>query len=390
MLIRLLSVWLLVSAIASAEVGAVTEIESTQWYSGCDQIVAYLVARTTATDVAEGVRFSIHERDGDGDGNDVLADVALPWAEPFPPVGTEVRIFIRLEVTVTGSRLAADEISQWQMTWCLPPAPTEVRRSSGPTGLLGSGTTDDEPAHEFVLVDEEGVEGSGPTPNDWLACDVGKARSVLGNLLSPYELTMRGIPFTDDSAWLGTGINRWGDDLAADPTGSLGVAFSADGMDLCGVATVGEPVTMYVVARTAGATTCGIVGTEFRVETIPAGWFATAVSPPGTVAIGDPFDGVGYNVAYMTCQSGASVLFVTAIVLPGSPVTNHPLRVHRRDPPTNRYFECPLVVLCDGPVYTLACVESGPTAYFNPDASTVCEATGVELQTWGRVKSLYK
>jgi hypothetical protein len=366
----------------------VTAIESISWnVAECREIEMKLVARTTAIDIAEGIRFSLQERDVDG--NELLADFALPWTPPYPPSGTEIQAFVELRITSNGSQLASGQIERWQVSWCLPPDPIAVRRSSGVTAPLVPGTADAETAHEFVLADEDGVEGAGGTPDDFAVCDVAGARAATGDLLSPFELAARGLPISHDD-FEATRLHRWDPDTLADPVGSLGVTFSTDGEDLCGAAVMGSPVTFYVMAKPAGAATCGVTGAEFRVERIPPGWFVSSTAPPGTVFIGDPFDGTGCNVAYSTCQRGSNVVFLTVLAVPTSIVKNHPLRIEQRNPPPNLNFPCPLVTLCDAPLYTIACMTRGATAYFNPTVETPCIPTSVEPLTWGRVKQLYE
>jgi hypothetical protein len=366
---------------------AVTALESISWHVvECQEIEMKLVARTTATDVAEGVRFSLQERDVDG--NDLLADFALPWTPPFPPDGTEIHVFVELRITSTDSQLASDYIERWQVSWCLPPDTTAVRRSSGVTAPLVAGSTDAEVAHEFILVDEDGGEGAGATPDDFAVCGIRGARAATGELLTPFELVARGLPISH--AGFERTLHRRDPETSADPVGSLGVAFSTDGEDLCGEAVIGTPVTFYVIAKPAGAAACGVTGAEFRVETIPSGWFVSSMAPPGTVFIGDPFDGTGCSGAYSTCQRGSSVIFLTVLAVPTSIVKNHPLRIEQRNPPLNLNFPCPLVTLCDAPLYTIACMTRGATAYFNPAAETPCIPTAVERLTWGSVKQLYE
>jgi hypothetical protein len=152
--------------------------------------------------------------------------------------------------------------------------------------------------------------------------------------------------------------------------------------------------TLYVVVDTWGLPYGGITGAEFSLRGLedlfgfpPDGMFFWNVeaSPWAIVVIGDPM-GAGTNIAFSDCQSGTVHLFTLQMFAFGSPGTRE-LRVAARQPPTNPNFDCPLVVLCDAPVYTTRCTRSGvayfdvprvappPTDPFPPDG-----ATGVPLQ----------
>lgn len=122
------------------------------------------------------------------------------------------------------------------------------------------------------------------------------------------------------------------------------------------------PGTMYIVAM-LNSSISGITGAEFRVTGMPAGLFAVATaSPASNVAIGDPL-GTGCNIAFPTCQTAdfAVLLYtVNYFVISGTP--RFQLHVEQHSNPSNSLFQCPLVVLCDAPVYTLRCVFGGSPA----------------------------
>lgn len=385
---RLLAACCVVALATPRAAIAMTNIEAVQWGLGCSGGSLYLLGRATSTDIAQGVRFSIQERSPGG--NDLLTDVALPWTGPYPPVGTEVRVFLDVQLSSAGSRLTGGPITRWHLSWCSPPSPIQVRGSANGAGAtVGVGTSHPEPAHEFVLVDENGVEGANPSPED-MVCGPGKAVAPVLDLPSPYELVARGKSITDETASQIAGLDRRDPTLLAEPTGSIGVYFDTQAADVCGISSIGVPITMYVIAMLAGATACGITGAELRIATIPSGWLGGASIPPNAISIGDPLGPVGGVMAFTTCQGGGSVLLYTISLFPTTTVVNHPIDVLKRNPPTNGNFQCPLITLCDNPQYTIACVERGPTAFINPSSGNACGLVAIESRTWGSVKRLYE
>jgi hypothetical protein len=75
-----------------------------------------------------------------------------------------------------------------------------------------------------------------------------------------------------------------------------------------------------------------------------------------------------------------------------SPITNnipndHWLRIVAGDPPGNQNFPCPLVTVCDDPVFTKVCVAGGSFLINPTDESCL---VGVEAETWTGIKTLYR
>jgi hypothetical protein len=167
---------------------------------------------------------------------------------------------------------------------------------------------------------------------------------------------------------------------------SIGVYFDPAG-GTCNL-TIGafQPFNMYINANLGGATSGGITGAEFRVSNFPSGWFGTPTPNAsfGTV-IGNPLAG-GCNIAAGSCQPGAGGVvnlfsvsgFATSVVGPTY------MQVLPHSTPSNPNFVCPLMVLCDGPVFTKVCV-SGGVAIINGPGCTVA----VEPKSWTGVKNLY-
>ena len=389
--------WMLVSGPAHA----VTQIDNTEWTSqssilplGSSFWVTF-VARTTSLDIGSGVTFSIHERDPDG--NDVLLDIALPWTAPYPSVGTEIRVTTDYRLVCASGSLLARHVGQWFVSWCDLDSGAQVR--SGSSGIATRTGTSEPESFEFVLVDEDGVE-AGPTAEDVYRCAEGTLAKSESPFMSPYELVQQGSSITSASS-----VPRGDPGVHADNAGTIQIAFDPKGNRMCGQIPAGTPATLYVVAQLAGPTLCGITGAELRVVGIPADWIATA-TPAGAVSLGDPLGPVGGNVAFTSCQSPAKgpVLLYTISLFATSSVTDHTIEVIARTPPTNPSFDCPLVTLCDAPLYSIVCMERS-RAVVNSRADGTCgrehrpSALGPEARelpqslatsTWSTIKRLYR
>ena len=169
--------------------------------------------------------------------------------------------------------------------------------------------------------------------------------------------------------------------------GSIGVFFDAGCATCSQTATLGTPFTMYVNATSAGRTSHGILGAQFRIDGMPADWFRYITpNPHVSLMRGDPFGGFGCVTAFDSCvvsSQGCLNLF-TVFVLPTSARENVRLEVHKDvsiwEPP----WDLPLVYLC-GPVLWSVNVNAG-TAILNGPPCTV-SATPT---AWSRVKALYR
>jgi hypothetical protein len=131
----------------------------------------------------------------------------------------------------------------------------------------------------------------------------------------------------------------------------------------------------------------GIAGAEFRLDNFPSDWFATPVAnPAASLILGGPLAG-GTNIAFDTCQipgvPGTPVLLFTLNYFATSLRDQHVVRVLQHSTPSTPAFQCPLVVLCDAPVYTQLCVTGGLAAFNWPGF------TAVTPSTWSALKSLY-
>jgi hypothetical protein len=167
---------------------------------------------------------------------------------------------------------------------------------------------------------------------------------------------------------------------------SIGVFSDVGGFSTQVCVTPLLPSRAYVIAILGGVFGSGIQGAEFCVKGYDSTW--TNVITPNREAnflTGDPVT-TGCQIAFPACQSGSgglTVLLYTidTTALQSIPVT--PLAVTKHDYPSNPNFGCPLLVMCDGPVWTKWCV-SGWTSELIP-----C-TTGVAATTWTAVRSMYR
>ena len=166
---------------------------------------------------------------------------------------------------------------------------------------------------------------------------------------------------------------------------SIGVYFNPDATDYDAIIPANTLATWYILAVLgADAAAGGTTGAEFRQVGTPAGWFMNPTANPGSgLSIGNPIAG-GANIAFPVCQSGAGgvVLLYTVSGFATTLVEDHPLSIDRHSTPSNSNFSCPLLVLCDAPVYTKICVQGG-YALINYDN------LGVEPASWSSVKGLF-
>lgn len=179
--------------------------------------------------------------------------------------------------------------------------------------------------------------------------------------------------------------------------------------------------TLHVWGILAGASQAGITGAEYKVmigpndDADPQFFFMEIFDPTATVLGGGAFSPPdplprGINVAWPACQIGDGLYVLlesVTIVNLGCSTDELRLQVVKHDRASNQYFQCPLFVLCDAPVYTKVCTGSdlhlcrnpeppnandatcstGGFAYLNPARSCVW---AVESTTWTALKQLYR
>ena len=146
------------------------------------------------------------------------------------------------------------------------------------------------------------------------------------------------------------------------------------------------PGTMYVLGIRGGAAGAGLTGAEMRIDGFPSSWFpAPVANPASSVAIGSLMT-QGANIAFATCQMGTGnvILLYSVNYFAADEQANRVVSVLKHATPSNPNFQCPLMVLCDAPVYTKVCV-LGSSGIINGPPCTVA----VETTSWSAVKGLF-
>lgn len=211
-------------------------------------------------------------------------------------------------------------------------------------------------------------------------------------------------------------ILGWCVSAGADPgpsDGYIGVFSDAAGSNCCIDAT-GGVTTLHVLFVTGGATSAGIVGAEFRIDVVPASgstFFIWSPASASNISLGEPINNTtpqSLNIAFPECQTvtgfaGDHISLGTVTVI--NATEEHALLVRPHLNPTNANFACPLVNLCDGPIFTQVCLTLqvgdpllggeepiGFRSYLNSPtcAGASCGYVSVEQSSWSGVKSLFR
>lgn len=173
---------------------------------------------------------------------------------------------------------------------------------------------------------------------------------------------------------------------------SISVYFSTDGTMRCAPVVPNAPVTWYILAVLGGdAAAGGITGAELRQTGTPEGWAMVATpAPAATLVMGDPLAD-GAQIAFSACQLGGPglVLLYTVSGMAPSSVPCTPLSVWSHRNPSNPTFSCPLLVLCDAPVYTKICATGGDAWINGVCGHPAGCPTALQSSTWPRVKRLF-
>jgi hypothetical protein len=193
-------------------------------------------------------------------------------------------------------------------------------------------------------------------------------------------------------------------------------------------------IRMNVWALLQGASASGITGVEYRIEVgdnqPDPGWLFVETFDPELTVLGtgalNPGDSNprGVIAAWPSCQTGDGglnlVLIETVDILNmGCDTAELFMRVARADPGSNPFFQCPLFVLCDAPIYTKVCLGSNITTCPYPEPpfppmDALCSTSGeafinraiphpkecvvasndckiaVQPESWSGVKALYR
>ena len=145
-------------------------------------------------------------------------------------------------------------------------------------------------------------------------------------------------------------------------------------------------------------------GAQFRISGLPTTWNQENVSwvwdAALTLALGNPLfaanpnqwddPGPGATIAWSTCQNpaGASSVRIGKILVLGAP-TQESITLRVR--PYELYpgeTTCPIMLHCDDPVFSKACVAGG--SFVLNGTNRHCNITAVEATTWSEVKNLFQ
>jgi len=326
-----------------------------------DSVAGFIVEfDATATvgdsDPMRGVRFAIAERSPGG--NDILARFEVRPCTAFPTAGDTIAVRATLDLycDADGNLVVSDGV-QWLLNWCSLPQP----RACASDGLQSAAETGFSAPEdwELVVLDENDVEGSFPTPDDIVSC--GPIEPLLREFVAP------GFAFNG-------AIGIYADTLAT----------------VCGAQIVPlQPFTWYVVMDLGGLARCGLTVLEIGIEGLPPGVFIAAIPNSNAVAFGNPFTTGGLA---FPCERGGGdrVVLYTLNGLAIDPVPPATLRVGAGQPPSNRFWTYPWIELC--PQFLgLRRRMLGRAFEINPGGSGDCQPpTRVAPATWSAVKSLYR
>jgi hypothetical protein len=212
--------------------------------------------------------------------------------------------------------------------------------------------------------------------------------------------------------------------------GNIVMTFDAESTTYCSTVPFGACTRMWVYGLLVGASSSGITGAEYKIQIGPndnpdPSWLFQETFAPGALVIGTgamtPADNGrrGVNVAWPSCVQGDGVKVLIETVEVFSldfSQSERRLRVVKHDQPANAFFQCPLFVLCDVPVYTKVCLGSNLAMCRNPEPpfanNATCSTSGeawlnpqpfrfcpsgfspctiaVAPRAWSQVKALYR
>ncbi len=214
---------------------------------------------------------------------------------------------------------------------------------------------------ELVVLDENGLEGSFPTPDNVLQC------GQLGPMV-PVEFV---APDFESGGTLG---------VYADPGGTL-------------CSTMLQPLVpfrWYVLARLEGMTKCGLYFVEFGVHTLPAEFFVNITPNADAYMSAGNLFGSALIAFHCEAGDGQTVLLYTVDGIATAAPTDLVLQVESSAAPTNRFWPYPWAETCPE-VLGARRRMLGLQFIVNPSPGRFCETTvRVEPATWTRVKQVYR
>lgn len=191
----------------------------------------------------------------------------------------------------------------------------------------------------------------------------------------------------------------------------------------CAGRTMDGLLTGSIWVNLSGAAAGGITGAEYRIQAgaVPGSAYDYFYrfplysiyfypDPDAVLNFGDPFHG-GTNTVFAACRPAPRVRLGTFLLIEATPEPIA-LYVEEHEDPSNYTFCCPLVTLCDGPVFTKICATGISDDPYDYDLGEVFFAgvnmeddksvgagrcpilsfrtTGVAEAAWSTVKSLYR
>jgi len=175
--------------------------------------------------------------------------------------------------------------------------------------------------------------------------------------------------------------------------GVLGIYFDDRANECSQTFGMGQSRTLYVLLLPEGDTRGGISGVEFSIDASGAPGYSFSneqrlLSEP-SMNLGNSAVGSGLNVVKMDgCESRIPIPIWRLQVTNVSGGRDAFIEIAAKSPPGNPTFPCPLVTLCNYPVFTTVCV-APDRAVFNPSGALRCGIAS-EKSDWGRVKELYR
>ena len=149
-------------------------------------------------------------------------------------------------------------------------------------------------------------------------------------------------------------------------------------------ATLGTPLDMVMVYE--GPT--DISGISVRLTGVPTAWIRVVTPPPNIIDVCGPggcdLFGNGANLTFSSCQTNSEVLLYQLTFIPTTEETE---LVFTPEKTLDSPIDCPYVVHCDDPVFTLECV--GCDQAFVNHPNNAC-GLPVEESTWSSVRNLYR
>ena len=114
------------------------------------------------------------------------------------------------------------------------------------------------------------------------------------------------------------------------------------------------------------------------------------VANPEVITLGDPF-GAGVSVGFRCHRSvEGPMLLYTVLVLATQEVSDVRFTLEKRQPPSNPFFHCPVIIDCDDPIFTMYCVDTQP-CFVNASTAVPCSSpTAVLDRSWSAMKALYR